>query len=101
MLTINPFVNLNFTQGWALSFQPLITAKWSAPRGEEWTVPLGLGIAKVHKIGSQALNLSLQYYRNVIYPEGAGANQVRFVIAFLFPNAPPPAPPAQPPVAPP
>lgn len=86
-LSMQLLVNFNFKHGWALSAQPLITANWSAPRGNEWTLPLGFGVAKVHTIGSQKLNLSLQYYRNVVYPEGAGANQMRILIAFLFPHA--------------
>ena len=94
--TLQPFVNFNFTRGWALVFTPLITAKWSAKKGNEWTVPLGLGISKVHNIGAQAVQMSLQYYRNVVYQEGAGANQVRIVFSFLFPNAPPAPPPPRP-----
>lgn len=86
--TLQPFINLNFTNGWAIPFSPLITSNWSAKKGNEWTVPLGLGVSKVHNIGSQAVNMSLQYYRNVLYPEGAGANQVRLVFALLYPNAP-------------
>lgn len=88
--TLQPFVNLNFTRGWALNFSPLMTANWRAKKGNEWTVPLGLGISKVHNIGAQAVNMSMQYYRNVVYQDGAGANQLRLVFALLFPNAPPP-----------
>lgn len=88
VFTLQPFVNLNFSHGWALSYAPLITANWTAKSSNTWTVPVGLGIAKVHVIGQQPLNLSLQYYRNVVYPEGAGANQLRLVISFLFPHPP-------------
>jgi hypothetical protein len=99
-LTVQPFVNFNFTHGWALNFSPLITANWGQSKGDRWTVPLGGGVSKVHAIGKQAVNLSFQYYRHVVYQNGAGANQVRLVLSFLFPDSPPPSAPA-PEVAPP
>ncbi|MFT3921865.1 MAG: neuromedin U [Myxococcales bacterium] len=86
--TLQPFINFNFGHGWALSFAPLITANWTAPSRNTWTVPLGAGVSKVHAIGKQPVNLSLQYYRNVAYPDGSGANQLRIVVAFLFPKVP-------------
>jgi hypothetical protein len=33
--SLQPFINLNFTQRWALSFAPLITSNWSASKGHE------------------------------------------------------------------
>ena len=84
--TLQPFINYNLARGWSLSTSPIITANWSAPHGEEWTVPMGLGVAKVSTIGKQAVNLGLQYYNNVERPSGTGEHQTRFVFALLFPR---------------
>ena len=44
LFTLQPFVNYNFGHGWALSFSPIITANWDASSGNEWTVPIGIGL---------------------------------------------------------
>jgi hypothetical protein len=50
-LLVQPFVNYNLADGWALSFSPVITASWNLPPGEKWTVPLGAGVSKVTALG--------------------------------------------------
>ena len=83
---IQPFINYNLKHGWALSTAPSITADWNAPSGQEWTVPLGVGVSKLDVIGKQPFNLSLQYYHNVVRPDNAGADVVRMVVALLYPR---------------
>lgn len=82
---IQPFINYNFHRGWSISTSPSITADWNAPSGQQWTVPLGLGVSKVTGIGKQPVNISLQYYHNVVRPDAAGADVVRMVFALLYP----------------
>lgn len=88
LLTVQPAINYNLPDGWAVSFSPIVTANWSAPSGEEWTVPLGLGVSKVTSLGRQPMNIGLHYYHNVEAPPGTGSNLLRFAVAFLFPNPP-------------
>jgi len=80
-----PFINFNLKRGWAISTSPAITADWNAPSGQEWTVPVGLGVSKVDRIGKQPVNLSLQYYHNVVRPDNAGADVVRMQFTLLYP----------------
>jgi hypothetical protein len=88
MTTFQPFINYNIgSEGWSLAFAPIITANWSAPDGEEWTVPLGFGVSKVAAVGSRPVSVSIQYYRNVERPSTTGDNQIRFVCSFLYPTA--------------
>lgn len=84
---IQPFINYNMGNGWALSTAPIITANWSAPDGDEWTIPLGLGITKTTRIGMRPVNLGIQYYNNVERPPGSGENQLRMVFQLLYPRA--------------
>jgi Protein of unknown function (DUF1214) len=88
--TLQPFINFNFPDGWSLTSAPLITANWSAPDGEQWTVPLGIGVGKVTAVGTRPVNLGLQYYRNVERPASTGENQLRIIINLLYPKAPRP-----------
>ena len=85
-LFIQYFVNYNLKRGWAISTAPAITANWNAKDGQQWTVPFGIGFSKITMVGKQPFNLSLQYYNNVIRPDAAGQNLIRFNVVFMFPN---------------
>jgi hypothetical protein len=89
---LQPFVNYNFGKGWALSSSPVITANWDASGGEEWTVPLGLGVSKTTAFNRRPMSLSMQYYHNVEHPTASAGDQLRLQISFLYPSAPPPKP---------
>ena len=90
LMIIQPFVNYNFGTGWALSFAPLMSANWNAPDGEQWTVPLGLGLTKTTVFNGRPMNIGFQYYNNVERPEGSAGEQIRIVIALLYPQRPRP-----------
>ena len=84
---LQPFINYNLPYAWSISTAPIITANWSAPSGEKWTVPIGIGVGKITHIDKQPMSLGLQYYHNLEHPRFAGAEQVRFIASFLWPTA--------------
>jgi hypothetical protein len=67
---------------------PIIAANWDATDGNEWTVPLGLGITRTTVFNGRPMNVGFQYYYNVTRPDGAPAQQFRFILAFLYSEAP-------------
>ena len=81
------FLNYNFGHGWALSTAPLNTANWDAPEGQQWTVPLGVGITKTTVFAGRPMSLGVQYYYNVTRPDSVGATQLRFVVSLFYPMA--------------
>ncbi len=81
-----PFINYNLKLGWSLAVAPAITANWSAPTDQQWTVPVGMGVSKIAVVGGQPLSVSLQYYHNAIRPDASGADQIRMQVSFLFPR---------------
>jgi hypothetical protein len=83
---MQPFVNYNFPDGLYLSSAPIITANWKADSSNRWTVPLGGGVGKIFKIGSQPMNASLQSYYNVETPNFGPDWSLRLQIQFLFPK---------------
>ena len=87
-LTVQPFVNYNFPQspGTYLSFSPLITANWEARSGQEWTIPLGLALGQIFRIGGQALNGQAGAYYNVVRPDLGPEWQLRFQLSLMFPR---------------
>lgn len=85
---VQPFVNYNFpaSPGRYLTFSPVITANWEAESGQKWTVPLGLGIGQITRLGNQPVNFQAAYYNNVEAPDGAPGWQVRLQMQLMFPK---------------
>ena len=81
-----PFVNYNLANGWYLISDIIITANWKADSSDTWTVPVGGGVGKLFKIGSQAMNAKTEAYYNVEKPDGAPDWQWGFTIQLLFPK---------------
>ncbi|MCP4798541.1 MAG: neuromedin U [bacterium] len=91
-LLVQPFINYNMPKGWYLTSSPVITSNWNAKDNEGWTVPLGIGIGRVFKIGSQPVNASLSGYWNIVKPKILGEElmgdfTIRTQIQFLFPTS--------------
>lgn len=86
MLTMQPFVNYNFGKGWAISSSPLLTMNMDAPSGQEWTIPLGLGITRTTQFNGRPMTVGMQFYGNVEHPDAAAATQLRFILSLLYPN---------------
>ena len=84
-MTLQPFMQLQPSQGWYLTSSPLITADWEADHDNRWTVPIGGQFGRIFKIGDQAINANLAAYYNVVTPDDTGANwQLRAEWTFLF-----------------
>ena len=83
---IEPFLNYNLPDGWYLVTDMVIPANWQADSGNRWTVPLGGGVGKLLKIGSQAINVRTEAYYNVEKPDSAPDWQWGFTVQFLFPK---------------
>jgi hypothetical protein len=82
---VQPFVNYNLPNGWYLVSSPIITANWQAS-SDRWLVPVGGGVGRVFRVGSQPVNASLQAYANVAKPDLFGDVTIRAQIQLLFPS---------------
>jgi hypothetical protein len=83
---LEPFVNYNLQNGWYLTSDMVMTANWKADSNNQWTVPLGGGFGRMFKIGDQAINSKLEFYSNVVQPDGAPDWSMRFTFQLLFPK---------------
>jgi hypothetical protein len=88
-LLVQPFVNYNIPDGdgWYLTTSPIITANWMADDSDDrWTVPLGGGVGRVFKLGSQPVNVSAQAFYHVEKPDVVGDWTIRLQLQLLFPR---------------
>ncbi len=86
LFIFQPFINYNFGQGWALSLAPIISANWDASSGNQWTVPLGIGVTRTTVFNGRPMNIGAQYYANVTKPDGSAGYQLRITLALLYPK---------------
>jgi len=77
----------NFGKGYAITSAPGITANWDAASGQEWTVPLGIGLARTTVFNRRPIQVGFQYYYNVEHPEEASGQTLRFIVSLLYPEA--------------
>jgi hypothetical protein len=86
-LTLNPFAFYNMKGGWYFMTSPVITADWAAVNHDNrWTVPVGGGVGRVYKIGSQLLNSRVQFFNDVKTPIGGTSWQMQLQTQLLFPH---------------
>jgi hypothetical protein len=79
------FINYNIGKGWAVGTAPILTADWTEPSDETWTIPWGLQISKVTKLGTRLANLLIGYYYMSEHPTYGVEYQVRAQVNLLFP----------------
>ncbi len=83
---MNIFIVRQLGNGWYVNSAPIITADWTAGKGDQWTVPLGAGGGKVVLIGGKLpLNLQTQLYYNVVRPDFGPEWQWRVQMQVLLP----------------
>ncbi len=59
LLILQPFVNYNFGKGYAIVSVPIISANWNAPDGEEWTVPVRIGLSRTTVFNRRPMTLGV------------------------------------------
>lgn len=85
-LMIRGTLRHQLTQGWYLVSAPIVTANWDAPTSERWLVPVGGGAGKTFYVGAHRWATSLQFYWNVIRPDGAPDWAVRLQVVAAVPT---------------
>jgi hypothetical protein len=83
-MTIQPLLHYNLGDRYFLSSAPTITANWTAPPGERWTLPLGGGGGRLFFVDKMPMIVAVQGYYNVLSPPNQGDWTVRVFEQFIF-----------------
>jgi hypothetical protein len=81
---VQPFVNRNLANGWAITTAPVMTVNSNLP-GTKWTVPIGGGVGRTFKYNDQLMSVSVLYYTNVVRPIGSPQTTLRVSWSLLWP----------------
>ena len=76
------FYVFNLKNGWQSSASPTFSYDHEAASGQEWTLPIGLGVNKTSIISKRPWKFGLQYWHYVEAPDAFGPDwQVRFTVS--------------------
>jgi len=71
-MNLQPIATIFFGEGWSLGYSGNILADWTAPSEDVWTVPIGLGLAKVVKLGRLPIKVQLAVQYMPVHPRISG-----------------------------
>jgi len=71
-MNLQPIASLFFGEGWSIGYSGNILADWTAPSEDVWTVPVGLGLAKVVKLGRLPVKIQLAVQYMPVHPRISG-----------------------------
>jgi hypothetical protein len=71
-LNLQPIAAFFFGEGWNIGYSGNILANWMATSENVWTVPLGLGIGKIVKLGRLPVKIQLAGQWMAVHPQNAG-----------------------------
>jgi len=84
-LMVKPFAVYALNPDWDAIYMPYgITVYWDKPSGEDAYVPLGGGFQRHFMWGSQKLNFSTQFFKNVVRPTKGTEYDLRFMLEFVW-----------------
>ena len=87
VLTLQPMVFYNLPGAATVHYNNAVTYNSKAVEGQEWSVPLGLGLSKTFMLASSghALDLALGAYYMVVRPDGGANAQLKVGISWVIP----------------
>ena len=86
LLTLQPFINYNFSSGLYIISSPIIISNWEKESSKRWTIPLGGGLGKVFRLGKLPINAQIQVFYHIVRPDLSAHWSLRFQIQLLFPK---------------
>jgi hypothetical protein len=71
-MNLQPVAAWFFAPGWNLGYSGNILANWNAPSRDVWTVPIGLGIGRVVRLGPLPLKFTVAGQWMAVHPGNTG-----------------------------
>ena len=85
-LNLQPFAAVFFGDGWNVGYSGNILANWKAPAGDVWTVPVGVEIGKVVKLGRLPVKFNLGLPYMPVHPRGGQQWNIMFEVTAVIPK---------------
>ena len=84
--SLQPIVARSFPHSWTMTFSSESSYNWHADSGDAWTVPLGVNVSKVLKLGGHPVSFGLGGFYDVERAELANKWSVRLTATLVIPE---------------
>jgi len=71
-MNLQPIAAYFLLEGWSVGYSGNILANWKANGGDVWTIPVGLGVGKVVKVGRLPVKINLAGQWMAVHPDDFG-----------------------------
>ena len=71
-MNLQPFAAWFLGEGWSVGYSGNVLANWKAPSSERWTVPIGVAVGKVVKLGKLPVKIQLAGQYMPVHPSSVG-----------------------------
>jgi hypothetical protein len=86
-MNLQPIAAYFLPGGWSIGYSGNVLANWKADGGDIWTVPLGIGVGKVVKLGELPVKVSLGIQYMVHHPDNFGQKwNIQLSVIPVIPN---------------
>ena len=86
-LNLQPIAAWFFGEGWSVGYSGNILANWKASSGNVWTVPIGVAVGKVVKLGRLPVKFQLAGQYMPIHPDNVGQEwNIQLVVTPVIPK---------------
>jgi hypothetical protein len=86
-MNLQPFASYFLPEGWSVGYSGNVLANWKESGDEVWTVPLGVAVAKVLKLGKLPVRFALAGQYMPVHPDAFGQKwNVQVVFAPVLPK---------------
>jgi len=86
-MNLQPIAAYFFGEGWSIGYSGNILANWEAESGDVWTIPVGLGISKVVKLGKLPVKLGIAGQYMPVHPDTFGQQwNIQFNMTPVIPK---------------
>ena len=86
-MNLQPFASYFLPEGWSVGYSGNVLANWKARDGDQWTVPIGLSVAKVVKAGKLPIRIALAGQWMPVHPEQFGQKwNIQLVFSPVIPK---------------
>ena len=87
-MNLQPIAASFLPKGWSIGYSGVVLANWKADAaGDVWTVPLGIGIGKVLKLGPLPVKIGLGVQYMVHHPDNFGQRwNIQLSVTPVIPN---------------
>lgn len=88
-LVLDYLLFYNLPKLFYLVYEPMITADWEANRGDRWTLPVGIGVGRHHRLPKRsrlAITTRLSGLYNAVRTDRDSKWQLLFTLVFWNPN---------------